>query len=184
MGQYNHARAALERAIEVSQQAGADNNAGLASLTLMEELGEHLTAEELRELYERADKFLIHTQHAKTLLRLRYAARRTLTAERRSLNQQETKTTRSALEIRSLGQTQGADLADAWTNCKLDEEVRRFEGELIRQALEAADGQITQAARMLGVTHQCLANILNGRHRELLPARTPIKRRRRSIVKN
>jgi DNA-binding NtrC family response regulator len=65
----------------------------------------------------------------------------------------------------------------------LDEEVRRFEGQLIRQALDRAHGQITQAARLLGVTHQCLNNILQGRHRELLSARTPIKTRKRSIIK-
>jgi hypothetical protein len=36
---------------------------------------------------------------------------------------------------------------------------------------------------MLGVTHQGLAFILNGRHKDLLSARSPVKRRRRSIIR-
>jgi tetratricopeptide (TPR) repeat protein len=183
LGQHKEARAALERAVEVAQRAGADNNAGLAAMTLIEELAEHLTAEEMRELYERADRFLIHTQHARTLLRLRSAARRTLAAERLLLAQHDAKRARSNIETAALNATIDANVADVWTGCQLDEEVRRYEGQLIRQALEAAHGQITHAARLLGVTHQCLNNILQGRHRELLTVRTPIKTRKRSIIK-
>ena len=47
----------------------------------------------------------------------------------------------------------------------LEEQVLLYEGQLIRQALEASDGSVTRAARMLGVTHQGLAFILNGRHK-------------------
>jgi tetratricopeptide (TPR) repeat protein len=183
LGQHNQARTTLERAVEVAQQAGADNNAGLAAVTLIEELGEHLTAEEMRELYERADKFLIHTQHAKTLLRLRSAARRTLVAERLLMTQQEARLAGGAAHTSTFEQLPGNHLTHAWTGCQLDDEVRHFEGQLIRQALKAARGQITHAARLLGVTHQCLNNILRGRHRELLSARTPIKTRRRSIIR-
>jgi len=42
---------------------------------------------------------------------------------------------------------------------------------------------VTRAARLLGVTHQGLAFILNGRHSDLLAIRTPVKRRRKSIIK-
>lgn len=65
----------------------------------------------------------------------------------------------------------------------LEGEVLRYEGSLIRQALEASDGSVTRAARLLGVTHQGLAFILNGRHSDLLSSRTPVKRRRRSIIR-
>ena len=65
----------------------------------------------------------------------------------------------------------------------LDENVLRYEGELIRQALVAADGSVTRAARILGVTHQGLAFILNGRQKNLLPSRKPAKPRRRSIIR-
>jgi transcriptional regulator with PAS, ATPase and Fis domain len=86
------------------------------------------------------------------------------------------------IETLVLRQKPTANLTDVWEGCRLDEEVRLFEGKLIRQALEASNGQITRAARLLGVTHQCLAYILQGRHRELLKVRTPVQRRRRSII--
>jgi transcriptional regulator with GAF, ATPase, and Fis domain len=65
----------------------------------------------------------------------------------------------------------------------LDELVLNYEGELIRQALETSGGSVTRAARLLGITHQGLAFILNGRHKSLLSIRTPVKRRRRSIIR-
>ena len=54
----------------------------------------------------------------------------------------------------------------------------RYEGNLIRQALKYLTASVTRAARLLGVTHQGLAFILNGRHSDLLSIRTPVKRRR------
>ena len=66
----------------------------------------------------------------------------------------------------------------------LDAEVLRYEGSLIRKALEDSGGSVTRAARLLGVTHQGLAFILNGRHSDLLSIRTPVKKRRRSIIRN
>jgi DNA-binding NtrC family response regulator len=94
-----------------------------------------------------------------------------------------TEITRGMIEILALRQTPSENPADPWGGCKLDEEVRLFEGKLIERALEEAGGQITRAARLLGVTHQCLAYILQGRQKELLQARTPIQRRRRSIIR-
>ena len=66
----------------------------------------------------------------------------------------------------------------------LDTEVLRYEGSLIRRALEESGGSVTRAARLLGVTHQGLAFILNGRHSDLSSIRTPVKRRRRSIIRH
>jgi DNA-binding NtrC family response regulator len=70
-----------------------------------------------------------------------------------------------------------------WTGRSLEEEVLRYEGELIHQALESVGGSVTRAARMLGITHQGLAFILNGRHKSLLSVRTPVRRRRKSIFR-
>jgi Nif-specific regulatory protein len=70
----------------------------------------------------------------------------------------------------------------SWKGCSLEEEVVRYEGELIKRALEAEKGSVTRAARLLGVTHQGLAFILQGRQKNLLHARKPIQRRRRSIL--
>jgi DNA-binding NtrC family response regulator/tetratricopeptide (TPR) repeat protein len=91
--------------------------------------------------------------------------------------------TQEAVETLVMRQTKTAGLADAWAGCSLEEEVRLYEGSLIRMALKAAQGHVTQAARLMGITHQRLASILQGRHKDLLTARTPVRRRKRSIIK-
>jgi DNA-binding NtrC family response regulator len=92
--------------------------------------------------------------------------------------------TQEAVETLVMRQTKTAGLADAWAGCSLEEEVRLYEGSLIQMALKAAQGHVTQAARLMGITHQRLASILQGRHKDLLTARTPVRRRRRSIIKH
>jgi DNA-binding NtrC family response regulator len=91
--------------------------------------------------------------------------------------------TRNEVETLVLRQTKTANLADVWAGCSLNEEVRRYEGTLIKMALDATQGHITHAARLLGTTHQGLAYILQGRHKDLLTSRKPVRRRRRSIFK-
>lgn len=91
--------------------------------------------------------------------------------------------TAAAVETIALRQSQQANLVQPWEGCSLNEEVLRYEGNLIKLALEAAGGSITRAARLLGVTHQALSFILQGRHKSLLAARTPAKRRKRSLMR-
>jgi transcriptional regulator with PAS, ATPase and Fis domain len=92
--------------------------------------------------------------------------------------------TAGAVKTLVMRQTKIAGLADAWAGCSLDEEVELYERSLIQMALKAAQGHITRAARLLGITHQRLSSILQGRHKDLLTVRTPMKRRRRSIIKH
>jgi DNA-binding NtrC family response regulator/predicted negative regulator of RcsB-dependent stress response len=91
--------------------------------------------------------------------------------------------TQEAVETLVVRQTKTAGMADAWAACSLDEEVQLYERSLIQMALKAAQGHVTQAARLLGVTHQRLSSILQGRHKDLHAARTPVKRRKRSLIK-
>ncbi len=91
--------------------------------------------------------------------------------------------TAAAVETAALRQSQQASLVQPWEGCSLNEEVLRYEGNLIKLALEAAGGSITNAARLLGVTHQALSFILQGRHKSLLAARTPAKRRKRGLTR-
>jgi transcriptional regulator with PAS, ATPase and Fis domain len=65
----------------------------------------------------------------------------------------------------------------------LEQRVLQFEGQLIKRALEASGGSVTKAARLLGISHQGLAFILNGRHKDLLAVRTPVRPRRKSIIR-
>jgi tetratricopeptide (TPR) repeat protein len=54
MGNHRVARLTLQRAIEVGQNVGDLGAAGLAALTVIEEVGEHLTAQDLSATYDRA----------------------------------------------------------------------------------------------------------------------------------
>jgi DNA-binding NtrC family response regulator/Flp pilus assembly protein TadD len=90
--------------------------------------------------------------------------------------------TRQAVEILGARKTSKAALADAWAGCSLEEEVLRYEASLIRLALEQARGSVTRAARLLGITHQRLSSMLQGRHKDLLSAKKPAQRRKRSII--
>jgi transcriptional regulator with PAS, ATPase and Fis domain len=89
----------------------------------------------------------------------------------------------AAVETVALRQTRKAGFANAWEACSLVEEVLRYEKTLIRRALDKAQGGVTSAARLLGTTHQALIAILNTRHQDLLTARKPAQRRRRSIIR-
>ncbi|MDT4967542.1 MAG: two-component system, NtrC family, response regulator AtoC [Acidobacteriota bacterium] len=88
-----------------------------------------------------------------------------------------------AIETVALRQTREAGFAEVWEGFSLVEEVLRFEKGLILRALNATQGGVTRAARLLGVTHQTLSFILNTRHKDLLSVRKPVTRRRRSIIR-
>jgi DNA-binding NtrC family response regulator len=92
--------------------------------------------------------------------------------------------TQEAVETLIVRQTKTAGLADVWAGCSMDEEVLLYERSLIQMALKAAHGHVTKAARLLGVTHQRLSSILQNRHKDLLTVRTPLKRRKRSIMRS
>lgn len=57
------------------------------------------------------------------------------------------------------------------------------EKRLVREALAAEGGSVTRAARRLKIKHQALCYIINQRHKDLLEARRPIKKRQKSIIK-
>lgn len=88
-----------------------------------------------------------------------------------------------AVETVAIRQTQKAGFANVWEGCSLVEEVLSYEKGLIRRALEAAQGGVTRASRLLGTTHQALTFILNTRHKDLMGARKPARQRRRSIIR-
>jgi len=150
--------ASFERAIDIAEQVGDFEKAGLAALALIEELPQHLTENELCLILERARDFLKYTQNTAILRRL----------------------TECAWHALSIIHTTRPD----WTTFSLTETLRRHEGRFIQMALEDSDGSVTKAAILLGLPgHQSLNFILQHRHPELLSARTPIKRRRRSTLK-
>lgn len=183
LGRYEEARAALWLAVEAAERDGARECAGLAALAVIEELGARLSVAELRAFYERADQLLGPAPRPQALARLRRAA--ALVIERaRALavadddDESDDDVTDapwpSADEDAARSQP-GAAEAEASTQARvrLGEEVRRYEAELIEMALGASQGQVTRAARLLGISHQRLSALLKRRHKGLLHARKP-----------
>ena len=150
----------FQRAIEVAHQVGASSKAGLASLTMMEELPD-LSPEILRSAYDRASEWLAKSQSQDISQRLNAVARKVLM---------------------SVG---GEVKAEAATKvllnkpCDLQREVLKYEGSLIKQALSKVNGSVTRAAELLNLSYQGLAYIIGTRHKDLLKERSPIRRRSR-----
>ncbi len=163
--QTDHAQFIFQKAIEVAHQVGALNKAGIAALTLIEELDE-LSAETLYAAYDCASEWLAKSQSQDLLLRVNAAGRKVFSRLRG-----ETKTEAVTIE----------DPFDTILNkpCDLQNEVLKFEGTLIQRALAKANGSLTRAAALLSMSYQALAYILESRQKYLLKERSPIRRRSR-----
>jgi CheY-like chemotaxis protein len=159
LGRHDEARDALRLAAETAERTGDLESAGQAALCVIEESGEHLPAEELTALYERAAELLSRSQNVATLKRLSACARRVLFL------------------------AHGAPAPAGWEGFSLKEAVRRYEGHLISRALKDAGGLVSRAAKLLGFKHHhSLASLIQTQHPELLRERTPVVPRRRSII--
>jgi hypothetical protein len=175
----------LEKAIRTAQSAGDLESSGVASLSMVEELKDYLPFGELLAYYRMAETELARSQHPEILNRLGKCARRLLARGSFMPADHVGQTTvqnedRQNIPLRA---AQPPAVPPLLTGGSLDDQVLAYESGLIKQALETSDGSVTRAARMLGISHQGLAFILNGRHKDLLAARKPVKRRRRSIIR-
>lgn len=158
-GQHERARITLQKAVEVAQQAGDSEDAGLAALTILEELGEHLSLDDLGATFQSAVDLLAASRNMATHARLSACAARVLSL--------------AGLLV----------VTPTWENFSLKEALRRYEGRIIERALRDAGGVVTRAAHLLGFKHHnSLINIINSRHKELRGARTPIEPRKRSLI--
>jgi two-component system chemotaxis response regulator CheY len=154
------AQEVLEKAVGVAEEAGDTESAGQAALTIIEEVGSHLSGLEAGEIYVRAAKLLEKSQNMATLKRLCECARRVLFL------------------------THGAAAPPDWKAFSFREAVRRYESHLIERALKDADGMVSRAAQLLGFKHHhSLISLLKNRHKHLLHVRTPIVPRKRSIIR-
>lgn len=179
LGRHVPARSAFVRAQETAELAGSLEYAGLASLSLIEELGAELTFEELRAAYEHADELLSESQHPDIMTRLRRAAARVFAAH--SLRDKETSKSRPGML--AVGETQRSD-KHTWENFSLKEEVRRLEERYIRLALVDAEGRVSHAAKLLGFDdHGSLNSLLKNKYQHLRAARLPASPRKRSIIR-
>ncbi|HEV2800762.1 MAG TPA: tetratricopeptide repeat protein [Pyrinomonadaceae bacterium] len=160
LGKPHTAHEVLDKAIEVAQEAGDVESAGVAALTMIEEFGSKLSELELTEIYLRAAGLLEKSQNMATLKRLCECARRVLFL------------------------THAAAAPPDWKGFSFREAVRRYESHLIERALKDADGMVSKAAQYLGFKHHhSLISLLKNRHQHLLHVRTPIVPRKRSIIR-
>ncbi|HZT58527.1 MAG TPA: tetratricopeptide repeat protein [Pyrinomonadaceae bacterium] len=174
-GRAAEANLCLRRAVETAEHGGDNEGAGLAALTLAEELGGSLTAREMREVFERASSLLSDSQNPSTLSRLNACARRTVEALASSP---------AALVAPAREGEDGAAAEERWRGFSLKREVLRYEAELIERALRDAGGIVSRASKLLGFNHhQTFVALLNNRHKNLLHARRPIVPRKRSILR-
>ncbi len=155
-GKLERAELVFQRAIETALRVDAHSKAGVAALTLIEEVSE-LPPATLQAAYERAREWLSDSQSQEILSRLNTAAGKFVSSVRLSAE--------DATEILL---TKGVDFQTGILDAERD---------MIRKALAQANGSVTHAAILLGLSYQALAYIIESRHRELLKDRTPIRRR-------
>jgi tetratricopeptide (TPR) repeat protein len=160
LGKQERAQFILQRAYEIAIQVDAYPKAGLAALTLIEEI-DRLPPTMVQAAYDRAREWLSKSEEQEILLRLNEAAGKLASSVRGEL---------SAEEATEFLLSKPSDLQQV----RLD-----TEREMIRQALAQANGSITHAARLLRLSYQGLAYIMQSRHKELLNERTPIRPRRK-----
>jgi tetratricopeptide (TPR) repeat protein len=162
MKQLERAQFTFQKAIDVAHQVGALNKAGLAALTMIEELDE-LAPDAAFAAYDRASEWLAKSQSPDLLMRLNTCARKVLSRLRAELSAEEN--------------------TDPLLNqpCDLHSKVLKFEASLIRQALAQANGSVTRAAALLDMSYQGLAYVIGSRHKDLLKERSPVRRRTRRL---
>lgn len=159
LGRHKQAQMTLQSAVEVAQSAGDTEAAGMAALTILEELAGQLTAQDLGATFERAAELLSNTQHPATKDRLVSCARR-------------------VVHLAGVLPT-----PPSWKGFNLYEAVRRFEARVIERALRDAGGVVARAAQLLGINRQSLDTMLHvGRHKDLAHLRTPVEPRRSSLM--
>ncbi|PYS21226.1 MAG: hypothetical protein DMF72_18125 [Acidobacteria bacterium] len=163
-GNQARAKALLERAIEVAETVGDLEGAGRAKLSIVEEFADKTSAKELITMYRSAVELLKSSQHPETGQRLINCADALFeTLARVELQDQESD-------------------EHTWQGFSFKQHVKESERTVIERALRDAGGSVTKAARLLGFKHhQSLISLLNTRHKELLKARTTIRKRRRHL---
>lgn len=82
-GQYYKAQTTLQRAAQIADQIGDKESAGLAQLSLIEDVGKHLARNEMFDIFSEAHSHLHHSQNAENLSRLLSCAQRLLLVEKR-----------------------------------------------------------------------------------------------------
>jgi tetratricopeptide (TPR) repeat protein len=162
LGKTERAQFTIQQAIEIAHQAGSLNQAGIAALTLIEEI-DNVSADMLCGAYEQASEWLAEAQIEGLLLRFKKAG------------------DKLAAKVRSEETTSATEALLKRKNRK--DELLEVEKRRIRKALAEANGSVTYAAPLLGMTYPGLIYIIRSRHPDLLKERSPVRQRKRKKAK-
>jgi tetratricopeptide (TPR) repeat protein len=160
LGKQARTQIILQRAIKVAHEADALNKAGLAALTMIEEV-DLLSPDTLQAAYQQAREWLADSQSREVLSRLNAASGKLADSLCREMSRDE------AVDVLL---TKPLDL---------DQRLLKCEHETIKEALAQTDGSVAQAAPLIGRSYQGLSHMIEAKHPDLLTKRTPIRRRRR-----
>lgn len=158
LGRTQHAQFILREAIETALRVDALSTAGLAALTLIEEV-DQLPTPTIQAAYQQAREWLGTSQSQEILRRLSEAAAKVVASLQANLSAEE------------------AEEALLTKPTALEDRMLKYEKIQIKQALAQANGSVTHAARLLGTSYQALGYMIQFRHKDLLKVRTPIRRR-------
>ncbi|MBV9959954.1 MAG: tetratricopeptide repeat protein, partial [Acidobacteria bacterium] len=133
LGRTEEARETLQQAIRIAERAGSFEPAGLASLTMLEELGEWLTPDERASFYAAAEQMLARSQQPEIIARLQEAAREIGASINRTGSPAEVDPAAHPTEAA------GGDAPQTLINKFIEEAQRRYRKELLfrDEALEA-----------------------------------------------
>jgi CheY-like chemotaxis protein len=154
------ARSTLERAIDTAHQVGDLESAGSAALTMIEHLGSNLSDDDLAATLAHAEVLLEDTQDVDKIRQLAKGACRA------------TSLINASPEFPS---------SFDWARFSFDQEMARYGKHLI--ALKRSEGSVTDAARLLDLSHQNLSSkIQRYKDDDLTKFRKPVRQRKRSTI--
>jgi tetratricopeptide (TPR) repeat protein len=156
-GRTERAHFIFQQAIQTALRVNALNMAGLAALTLIEEV--ELDSLTLQAAYQQSREWFASSQRQDVLRRLSDAAGKLVQTLAGELDSDK---------VSEILFTKPFNLQDM---------MLKHEGTLIKKALVQANGSVTHAASLLGMSYQALCYVLESRHRNLLKDRAPIRRR-------
>jgi two-component system, chemotaxis family, chemotaxis protein CheY len=163
LGNTERAAETFEQAIQVAETAGDLEAASRTRLSIIEELGAKLPVKELIGNYRSAIDVLRSSQDP-------MIGKRSMACSAKLLD-----------VIERMEPEQGPP-ATTWEGFSLRQHVRTGERAVIERALRDAGGSVTRASRLLGFKHhQSLISLITTRHRDLLPSRSTVRKRRRHI---
>jgi tetratricopeptide (TPR) repeat protein len=158
LGKSDRSQFSFQRAMQMAHQVGALNKAGLAALSMIEEIPD-LVPDVLNQAYDRASEWLATSQSQEVLQRVIFVSKKIRTSPSTEVD------------------AENASGGLLNTKQDLTKEKLKHARELIRQALAKVDGRLTGAASLLGMSYQGLAYVIENRHPDLLKERSPIRRR-------